>query len=49
MFLGLLGGLGLAFILEFFDESLKSQEDVRRRLGLPVLATFSDQELRQCI
>ena len=35
---GLLGGIGLAFVIEFFDDSLKSDSDVRRYLGLPVIA-----------
>jgi uncharacterized protein involved in exopolysaccharide biosynthesis len=35
---GLLGGIGLAFLLEFFDESLGSEADVRRHLQLPLLA-----------
>lgn len=35
---GLVGGVGLAFALEFFDDSLRSDADVRRHLQLTVLA-----------
>lgn len=46
--LGLFGGIGFAFLLEFFDDSIKSRQDVARRLGLPVLATFTEEEYRTC-
>lgn len=35
--LGLLGGLALAFLLEYQDSTISSQEEVERRLGLSVL------------
>lgn len=35
---GLVGGIGLAFLLEFLDDSLRSDADVRRYLQLPLLA-----------
>ncbi len=38
--LGLVFGLGLAFLLEFMDTSVKSIEDVERYLGVPVLAVI---------
>jgi capsular exopolysaccharide synthesis family protein len=37
---GLVLGIGLAFLLEQFDLSLKVPEDVERELGIPVLATI---------
>ena len=37
MLLGLMGGIGMAFFLEYLDQSLRSEEDVARHLGLPVL------------
>lgn len=37
--LGLMIGLGLVALLEFMDVTLKSEEDVRLVLGLPVIAT----------
>jgi capsular polysaccharide biosynthesis protein len=38
--LGLLVGGGLAFLLEYLDDSLKSEEDVKRVLDLPVLTVI---------
>ncbi|MES2817992.1 MAG: GumC family protein [Pseudomonadota bacterium] len=35
---GLFGGIGLAFVIEFLDDSLKSDFEVRRYLKLPVIA-----------
>jgi len=35
---GLFGGIGLAFVIEFLDDSLKSDADVLRYLKLPVIA-----------
>lgn len=39
IFLGLFFGIGLAFILETLDNSLKSQEDVENYINLSVLAS----------
>lgn len=36
-FLGLFVGIGLAFLLEYLDTTLKTKEDVERILGLPVI------------
>ena len=36
---GLAVGLGLALLLEYLDRSLRSEDDVRVAIGLPVLAT----------
>ncbi|MBE3583528.1 MAG: hypothetical protein IMX01_05380 [Limnochordaceae bacterium] len=44
VFLGLFGGVGLAFVLEFLDTSFRSQEDVERELGLPVLGLIPAME-----
>jgi len=35
---GLVGGIGLAFLFEMFDDSLQSETDIRRYLDLPLLA-----------
>jgi succinoglycan biosynthesis transport protein ExoP len=35
--LGLLGGLGLAYVAEAADKSFRTPEEIRRRLGLPVV------------
>jgi capsular exopolysaccharide synthesis family protein len=37
VFLGVLFGLGLAFLLEFMDTSIKAPSDVTRRVELPML------------
>jgi capsular exopolysaccharide synthesis family protein len=37
LFLGLMGGLGLAFLLEYFDSSVKGTEDIERYAKLPAL------------
>jgi uncharacterized protein involved in exopolysaccharide biosynthesis len=38
--LGLVGGIGLAYGREYLDDSIKTNEDVKKRLELPVLATI---------
>ena len=40
IFLGAFGGLGLAFTMEFLDDSLRRPEDVEEYLNLPVLASI---------
>jgi uncharacterized protein involved in exopolysaccharide biosynthesis len=40
--LGLLMGVGLAFVLEFFDHSLNNKEDVEYHLNLPLLASIPE-------
>ncbi len=37
IFLGLFGGLGLALVIEYLDNTVKSAEDVERYSGLPTL------------
>ena len=47
-FLGFFGSVGLAFLLDYLDVSLRSAADVERRLELPVLGVipaFGDQGL----
>jgi len=46
--IGIFGGIGIAYVAELLDESIKSREDVRRRLGLPVLMTLTDEEYQSC-
>ncbi|MCI0511688.1 polysaccharide biosynthesis tyrosine autokinase [candidate division KSB1 bacterium] len=43
--LGLSLGIGLAFFLESLDTSMKSQEDIEKRLFLPVLASIPSMNL----
>lgn len=40
--MGLMAAMGLVFLLEFLDTSLKTPEDVTRHIGLPVLGTIPD-------
>jgi polysaccharide biosynthesis transport protein len=40
LFLGLLFGSGLAYLAEVADKSFRSPEDVRRRLGLPIMGVI---------
>jgi len=42
LLLGLLAGLGLAVLIELMDRTVKSPEEVERRLGLPPLAVIHD-------
>jgi polysaccharide biosynthesis transport protein len=42
MFLGLVGGVGVACLREYLDHTLKSAEEVERYLGLPNLAVIPD-------
>ncbi len=35
--LGLFGGIGLAFVLEFFDNTIKNPDEMSDRFGIPVL------------
>lgn len=42
---GLMAGIGVAFLLEYFDNTLKSEQDIEVKLGAPVLgciATIGD-------
>jgi capsular polysaccharide biosynthesis protein len=38
---GLVGGVGLVFLMEYLDRSIKSEKEIERLLGLPVLASIS--------
>jgi capsular polysaccharide biosynthesis protein len=38
---GLIAGMGLAFLLEYLDNTIKSEKDVENILGLPVLGVIS--------
>ena len=37
---GLMAGIGIAFILEYLDNTLKSEEDIERYLEIPVLGVI---------
>lgn len=42
LLLGLLFGVGCAVLIEFLDRTIKSPEEVERRLGVPTLAVIQD-------
>jgi capsular polysaccharide biosynthesis protein len=44
LFLGALGGLGLAFFLEYLDDSLGEIDDIEEQLKLPVLGVLPELE-----
>ncbi|WP_416147688.1 YveK family protein [Salipaludibacillus sp. HK11] len=41
MVVGLMAAVGLAFLLEFLDNTIKTEEDVEQKLGIPVLASIA--------
>ena len=42
LLLGLLFGVGCAVLIEFLDRTVKSPEEIERRLGVPTLAVIQD-------
>ena len=46
--IGLFGGLTVAFLMEYLDDSLNTKEKAERCLGVPVLAVVSEKEYRAC-
>ncbi len=42
LMLGLLLGIGIAFLIEFLDRTIKTPEEIERRLKLPTLAVVPD-------
>jgi uncharacterized protein involved in exopolysaccharide biosynthesis len=48
LFIGLFGGVAIAYLAELLDDSLKTEADVASRLGLPVLTTLSTKEFQSC-
>ena len=49
LFIGLFGGVGIAFLAELLDDSIKTRQDVDDRLGLPVLIALSAEEYQSCM
>ncbi len=43
--LGLFGGIGLAFFLEYLDQTLRNEDDAEKSLGYPVLAIVPDASI----
>jgi capsular polysaccharide biosynthesis protein len=46
---GLLGSVGVAFVLEYINDTLDTKEHAENWTGLPVLAVVSDREFKACI
>ena len=47
---GLMAGVGIAFLLEYFNNTIKNEQDVEKILGLPILgiiATIDDQKMEE--
>ena len=40
--LGMMGSVGLVFVLEFLDRTYKTPSDIERHLGLPILGAIPD-------
>jgi capsular polysaccharide biosynthesis protein len=40
LILGLMGGVFIAFVLEFFDDTIKTADDLKKLMDVPVLATI---------
>lgn len=38
---GLMAGVGLAFLLEYFDNTIKTEQDIEKVLGMPVLGVIT--------
>lgn len=38
---GLLAGVGIAFLLEYLDNTIKTEQDIENQLGLPVLGAIT--------
>ena len=55
LILGLMLGVGLTFLLDYLDRTIKDEEDIQDKLGLPVIGTIprieqaNDNEERQLI
>ncbi|BCB05876.1 YveK family protein [Bacillus sp. KH172YL63] len=50
MVVGLMAGVGLAFLLEFMDNTVKNEQDIEKHLGMPILGvipTITDSEFQK--
>ncbi|WP_066175307.1 YveK family protein [Bacillus marinisedimentorum] len=47
MVVGLMAGVGLAFLLEYLDNTLKTEQDIEKALGLPVLGVITKIDLEK--
>ncbi|MBC2397107.1 YveK family protein [Clostridium tetanomorphum] len=44
-FIGLMVSVGLAFVLEYMDSTIKTEDDVERYLGLPIVGIIPKQNM----
>lgn len=44
-FIGLMVGLGIVFLMEYIDNTIKTPEDVERYLGLPVIGSIPSYDI----
>ncbi|MEH7239554.1 YveK family protein [Bacillus sp. JJ1562] len=44
---GLMAGIGLAFLLEYLDNTIKTEQDIEKLLGLPVLGGIAQIDLEE--
>ncbi|WP_191557716.1 YveK family protein [Metabacillus idriensis] len=44
---GLMAGMGLAFLLEYLDNTIKNEQDIEKHLGLPVLGAITRIDMEQ--
>ena len=49
LFMACVASMGMAFLMEYLDDTMKTPEDAEKLLHLPVLATVSDEEFKACI
>ncbi len=49
LFLGVFGAVGLACVLDYFDDTLRNDADVEKHLNLPVLTVIPEREYKECI
>lgn len=41
---GLMAGVGVAFLLEYFDNTIKNEQDIEKVLGLPILGVTANMD-----
>ena len=39
-FIGIMVGLGIVFLIEYLDNTIKTPEDVQKHVGIPVIGTI---------
>ncbi len=49
LFVAIAASVGMAALREFMDDTLKTRDEVEKKLGIPVLAVVPAEEFRKCI